>query len=182
MKNFLKILILFVAAGVIIVVAYNINAERKEKIAVELYSETAKKYSFQYSIDTNLVLAVIKAESNFKEKAVSPKGAMGLMQIMPNTGKFIAGKIGEEFVESSLADFETNIKYGTYYLSYLYKKFSDLDCILASYNAGEGNVSYWLTKYSDDGVHLNEIPFEETAKYVEKVKLYYSRFKQVYNY
>ena len=104
------------------------------------------------------------------------------MQILPATGKFIADSIGEEFNEKSLYSYETNIKYGTYYISYLSKKFADLSCVAAAYNAGEGNVSYWLTKYSDDGIRLNHIPYEETEKYVNKVIYNYNRYKSKYNY
>ena len=86
-----------------------------------------------------------------------------------------------------LYDPETNIKYGTYYLSRLYNRFGDWDTALAAYNGGEGNVSEWLKdkKYSDDGIKLktDKIPdeFSETKNYVKKVNKALKKYKELYN-
>ena len=159
-----------------------VTKDRIEKNAILRYSDTVTMYSFKYNVDANLILAVIKAESNYNENALSNKGAIGLMQIMPSTGEYISLKLNENFNENMLFSTETNIKYGTYYLSYLINKFNSIDLVIAAYNAGEGNVLYWLSKYSVDGEKLDKIPFKETENYLSKVKKYYSDYKKFYNY
>ena len=136
---------------------------RKYKIIVE-------KYSAFYGVDENLVYAVIKTESSFDVKAVSEKGAVGLMQIIPPTAEYISEKWfgGEEY---DLFDPETNVKYGVKYLSCLIEKFNGVREGLAAYNAGEGNVGIWLDnrKYSEDGTKLDVIPFAETENYIKNI-------------
>jgi len=182
MKKIFKILLIIFLIGILIFTLYICNTCQRESRALEKYGDTVTKFSFLYNVDANIVLAVIKAESNFNESAVSDKGAKGLMQILPSTGEYIAGILNEDYSGINLFDYETNIRYGTFYLSYLLKKFENLECASAAYNAGEGNVYLWLTKYSDDGKNLNYIPFKETQNYVEKVKTNYENFKRNYNY
>jgi len=105
---------------------------------------------------------VIWTESKFDERAVSQKGAMGLMQIMPATGEWLAGKIGEDFNEERLFCPEFNIRLGVFYLRYLLDKFECEERALAAYNAGEGNVRKW-----EDG----EIRFRETRDFVRRVRI-----------
>jgi soluble lytic murein transglycosylase len=181
-KRFLRFAVILTIISIIIVTLYFFSGERREKIMLEKYGNAVTKYGYQFNVDGNLIFAVMKAESNFDETAVSDKGAVGLMQILPSTGEFISRKLNEEFDRNLLFDYETNIKYGAWYLSYLKGKFDDFICVLAAYNAGEGNVAYWLTKYSDDGIHLNSIPYKETENYVNKVKSYYNNYKKNYNY
>ena len=92
------------------------------------------------------------------------------MQMMPNTFYDIQHRLSEEYDEEMLFDPETSIKYGTYYLRYLYNIFGDWELVFAAYNAGMGNVSNWLKndEYSKDG-KLLVIPFAETDNYVKKV-------------
>ena len=126
------------------------------------YLNLVKKYSFDVGIEPTLVLAVIKTESGFNEKALSKKGAKGLMQLMDETAKFIADKVG--FLgEVDLFDGNTNIYLGVNYLKYLTEKFSSLEHALWAYNAGEGKVTKWLR----DGVIVP--PYKETENYARKV-------------
>lgn len=148
------------------------------------YKEIINKYSEEYNLDSYLVLAVIKTESNFNNKAISKKSAKGLMQIMDTTGEWAAKEIGiNYFMPDMLYDEELNIKIGTWYLNNLEQEFSDLDLILAAYNGGSGNVNKWLgdDAYSSDGETLDYIPFPETKKYVDRVKLNYNIYKYLYN-
>lgn len=97
--------------------------------------------SLLYDVDPAVVLAVIKAESGFRIKARSEKGAMGLMQIMPDTGNWIAEKMGENInrrhIHQALADPVRNIRYGIFYLSYLRKMFgNNFVQVMVAYNAG----------------------------------------------
>lgn len=136
------------------------------------YSKTVKQYSNEYGLSENLVYAIIKCESGYKENAKSKAGALGLMQITPETFKWAAAKLRDsEPTESSLYSPVTNIKYGCYIYSLLLNEFGQHYTALAAYNAGRGKVLSWLSNkmYSEDGILLNNIPYSETDKYVKKV-------------
>jgi len=138
------------------------------------YPEIIKKYAVQYDVDPALVAAVILQESRFNPDAVSPKGATGLMQIMPATGAGIARNLGVS--QYSLKDPETSIWFGTYYLkSKLDYYDGNVDAVLAAYNAGSGNADRWIRL----GI-LGSIPFSETNNYVRKVKNYRTVYETMY--
>ena len=128
------------------------------------YNDIIKKYSDRFGVDYYLVLAVAKTESGFVENAVSKKGAVGLMQLLPTTAQFIATKIG--FLgEIDLYNSETNVCLGVAYLKYLEGRFNgDERLSIIAYNCGEGVVKQWL----EFGI-INDIPYSETRKYVKKV-------------
>jgi soluble lytic murein transglycosylase len=142
-------------------------------------------YSQRYDVDPHLVAAVIRTESNFKEDAISHRGAYGLMQIMPETGVWIAENMKlKDFKMETLNDPEINIAMGCWYLNNLNKEFDgDIDLVLAAYNGGRGNVQKWLkdSEYSKDGETIDNIPFEETDKYVKKVKTNYNIYLKLYD-
>jgi soluble lytic murein transglycosylase len=148
------------------------------------YEENIIKYSQRYNINPCLVAAIIRAESNFNEKAVSHRGAYGLMQIMPDTAMWIAQRMElKEFKVENLYDTEINIAMGCWYIDNLNCEFNgNIDLVLAAYNGGPGNVEKWLknSEYSEDGKTLNNIPFEETDKYVKKVKTNYNIYLKLY--
>lgn len=135
-----------------------------------------------YQVESALIASVANVESNFKETAISNKGAVGVMQLIPSTAEWLAGKIGIEYKEEKLLDGEYNLKLGTYYLSYLIDYFDDDKLGVCAYNAGQGNVSLWLKnqEYSKDGKTLNKIPFEETKNYLNKVYKNYNYYKNRY--
>lgn len=139
------------------------------------YLDAIYKYSKEYNVNPALVCAVIETESEFDPNVVSNKGAVGLMQIMPESGKWIADTIGvEDFDESMLYNPETNIQLGTWYLSYLISTFEDSDQAICAYNAGPTNVKKWIEdeQYYKDGT-LHTIPFNETKNYLKKVTIFY---------
>lgn len=147
------------------------------------YEEIIRECSDEYGVDPYLVAAIICTESGFRSDAKSNKGAVGLMQIMPDTGEWLAGKIGlKGYNASMLEDPETNIALGSWYIKYLSDRFGgDMDLIAAAYNAGQNKVSEWLgdERYSRDGA-LIEIPYEETDNYVKKVNTAYEIYKMLY--
>lgn len=154
----------------------------------EKYSKYIEKYAYEYDVPKELIYAVIKTESGFDSSAVSNKGAVGLMQMMPETFEWLTKDILRDNHDvGMLYDPETNIKYGTYYLSRLHRRFGSWDTAIAAYNGGEGNVAEWLTdgKYSDDGINLkiNKIPreFRETKNYVKKVNSSYKKYQELYS-
>ena len=147
------------------------------------YEEFIEEYSSEYGIDPYSVAAIIWTESKYNPKAISSAGAMGLMQIMPETGEWIAEKLDiADFNADMLLEPELNIRMGCWYLKNLEKLFSEQNTIYAAYNAGPTRVTDWLgnTDYSIDGINLLNIPFEETEQYVERISKAYEVYKLFY--
>ena len=114
------------------------------------------------ALDPDLIGAVIYAESRYDPAAVSPRGALGLMQIMPETGAWIAQQLGlPEPAARDLLDVELNIRLGAWYLRYLLDRFGDPETALAAYNAGPSNVEAWQTEETG--------PYPETSAYTRRV-------------
>ncbi|OFK79767.1 hypothetical protein HMPREF2800_05205 [Anaerosphaera sp. HMSC064C01] len=135
------------------------------------YDDIIDKYSSEYNVDKSLVKAVIFKESRFKETAVSSKGAIGLMQLMPSTALWLMNKLKIEDYKIESAD--NNIRLGTYYLSYLMNLMdSDEEHALLAYNAGPENAKRWVNSegYSKEDMD-NYVDFNETRKYVREIKL-----------
>ena len=161
------------------------------------YSEYVQKYSKEYNVPESLIYAIIKTESNFEADAVSHAGAVGLMQFMPATFKDITSNFLYENLDVGMRyDPETSIKYGAYYLSWIYRTYvQNWETALAAYNAGIGNVfgrrdvdtGEWIDgwidtpEYSDDGVTLKNIPFKETRNYVKKVTKAQAKYQELYS-
>lgn len=182
----IAVIISIITAAVILGISINLFWSALDKaIHPYEYSEHVKKYSQEYNISESVIYAIIKVESNFDPLAKSSVGACGLMQIMPKTFEWLTSDdhLGENLDTEMLFDPETNIKYGTYYLSYLYKKFDyNMNTALAAYNGGEGNVAKWLKdpEYSDGNGNLTSIPFSETSNYVYKVNKEIAAYKEIY--
>lgn len=136
------------------------------------YKKEINLYSENYGVDNVLVASIICVESSFIKEAKSGKGAIGLMQIMPSTAKWICEQKGEQFDQQKLFSPDYNINIGTYYLKYLINKFGDVDNAIIAYNAGEGTVSNWLKndQLSQDGKKLDKVPYSETSTYLTRVK------------
>ncbi len=146
------------------------------------FESTVEKYSEKYNVDKTLILAVIKTESSFDPFAVSDVGAMGLMQIMPDTHEWLSGKLGQDEDVSVLFEEDAGIEYGTYLLRILIDEFHNIETAIAAYHAGIGRVSEWLKneEYSSDGVTLDTIPFKDTAHYVYKIKRAVQIYENLY--
>ncbi len=130
-----------------------------------LYEETIRAATAENGVEPALAAAVIRTESRFDEEVRSSRGAYGLMQILPETARFISerGGIGGDY-----RDPETNIRMGTWYLGYLQDRYKgDERLALAAYNSGEGQVDGWILEGGFDVAR--DIPFEETHEYVEDV-------------
>lgn len=136
-----------------------------------LYHEYVEAASEEFGVPESVIYAVIYCESNFEADAVSSAGAKGLMQMMPATFQELQGYLKETHSQDALLEPEISIRYGTYYLSRMYKRFENWETAFAAYNAGPTIVSKWLkdTKYSSDGKTLSYIPYSETSHYVKKV-------------
>ena len=151
------------------------------------YKEEIVRCSAEYGLEPWHLAAVIRCESSFNPKAESNAGARGLMQIMPETGRWLAGKFGEgeSYTDDALFDVDTNLKYGCWYLRWLKERFSgDLRTVTAAYHAGQGQVQGWVNSalYSDDGLTVERIPFDSTATYVERVEIAYEHYRDMYSW
>jgi soluble lytic murein transglycosylase len=136
------------------------------------YTEQVGAAAVEFDVDPVLIMSVINVESRFNPRALSHKGASGLMQLMPMTAVWIADEIGLSFNPEMLFDPQTNIRMGTFYLKHLLDRFGDADTAAAAFNAGETTVSKWLRSpdYSADKKTLQNIPYPETRSYVQKVR------------
>ena len=148
------------------------------------HRELILEHSGEYNADPYLVLAVIRTESRFYSRARSRVGARGLMQIMPETGQWVADQMKmANYRDDLLFIPRYNISMGIWYLAYLDKTFAgDLPKMLASYNAGEKKVKRWLAEGTWTGREkdIHQIPYPETREYVEKVLFDYQVYKRIY--
>lgn len=182
-------LLTFIVLSILVVVIY-VNSTKKlgQVLHPTEYDEYVYEYSEAYNIDPSLVFAVIKTESNFDPNAESRVGALGLMQIMPETFEWLQTyKNGEATMGSDyLYEPKVNIEYGCIFLEFLLDKYSNEETAVAAYNAGFGAVDSWLVdeNYSTDGQTLYDIPYPETKSYVTKVMLaknYYENSGEINN-
>lgn len=157
------IVIVAITFGVTYYSTYHLNIQ---------YRDLILKYSEENNLDPKLVTAVISIESSFNKKAESHAGAIGLMQLMPDTAKWISEKIDVDFSKSKLTDPEYNIQLGTYYLGYLIDYYNSDHLALAAYNGGMGNIDKWLEsgEITPDRDAIEDIPYKEPREYVSKVE------------
>ena len=128
------------------------------------YEHIVQGHARNYSLDPALLAAVIYQESKFKADAESTSGAIGLMQLLPDTAKGIAIHTGgSAFRVDDLYDPEINVRYGAWYLRHLLRKYEDERTALAAYNAGQDNVDRWRRA----GLGIQ---FAETRAYVNRVE------------
>jgi soluble lytic murein transglycosylase len=160
---FLSALVLVVAGAAAWVVDAEPDWYLRTRYPLE-YEHVIRAYAAERDLDPTLVAAVVYSESRFDPNVRSSAGAIGLMQILPETGEFIARSTGgTKFVEADLRDPDLNVRYGTWLLRYLLDRYDgDLESALAAYHAGAGNVDQWRATGTG-------IAFPETRDYVEAV-------------
>ena len=181
-KPIVLAIILAVALLVALVTDFSASVVEKQLHPIK-YEEYVEKYSAEYNIPEYIIYSVINVESGFDPDASSGE-ANGLMQITPSTFEWLTSSahLGENLSRVKVYDPEVNIRYGCYYLRYLFEKFHNWDTVFAAYNAGEGRVAKWLAdpSYSDSNGNLTNIPIKETAKYVKKVNKEIDYYKNTY--
>lgn len=176
-----QILLLFIL--VVIFTMLNSSCVWKKMYPIK-YTDEVRESSRHFQVDPFLTLAIIQIESNFQPQTVSKKGAIGLMQLMPETANWAVYMGG--FPPVSKKDLnrpEVNIGIGCWYLSYLDKAFNgNRVAVVAAYNAGPGNVRKWLDNGVWDGrlETISHIPFGETRHFVQRVMYYYGRYVELY--
>ncbi len=142
------------------------------------YPTYIRTHANNYDLPPDLVAAVIYQESRFNERARSDAGAVGLMQLTPDTARGIAQRTGgRAFHTRDLVDPEISIRYGSWYLDHLRDKYRSrgsggdpYDLALAAYNAGQGRVDGWIEREPDGHLAVSDIPFQETREYVRRVQ------------
>ena len=187
LRRFIIFLLIFAAAaGGLYFTIQNLDTAQDvlEKSLYPIkYSKFVEKAAAEYNLDAALIYGVIHTESHFDEDAESHAGAVGLMQVMPSSFEWLQKLRGTELAQSELEKPAVNIDYGCYLLRYFLDTYGTEQAAVAAYNAGFV-VSDWLSdsSISPDGKTLVNIPYDETANYVEKVanakkmyiKLYFS--------
>jgi len=137
------------------------------------YRQIIQQYAQENALSPYLLAAVVRVESRFQVRAYSSRGAIGLMQIMPDTGRWVARQMGWEDLDPDLLyDPATNLRLGSWYLDWLRQDFDgNLLAALAAYNGGRRHVKEWLASGLWDGswAGISQIPFPETRNFVRRV-------------
>jgi len=183
--NFKKLLLVLIIIGWGMLFIYSFNSKNpyeQETFQIE-YKDSINKYCKEFDVDKYLVYAMIKQESNFNNQAISSAKARGLMQLTEDTFNWLKPQLGESSTTyDDLFDADTNIRYGVFFISILQKNFSEQNTVVAAYNAGMNITTEWLqdSNYSSDGATLNNIPYKETANYVDIVDYNYKKYLEIY--
>ena len=170
-KAAVLLVLILLAAAIAFAVYHNANRSLQKTLYPLKYEKYVATYCRKYNLEESFVFAVIKCESSFQSDAVSSAGAMGLMQIMPDTFTWLKTKTGEDLPQKMLFDPETSIRYGCLLYSMFIEQFGSEAEAVAAYHAGPNSVKKWLEdeNYSKDGKTLYDIPFSSTKAYVQNV-------------
>lgn len=177
-------IVVIIAVLAMIVVEY-MQPEYLERINYPLeYKEEIIAACDKNDLDPYLVCAIIYVESKFDPSSKSSAGAVGLMQVMPETGLWAAAKKGDNYLVEDLDNPSVSIDIGTWYYKYLVSKYKNEKLALAAYNSGFKNVDRWLgeNKNKDKTVDevIAEIPFKETRQFVERVEDAREKYREIY--
>ncbi|HEY0827331.1 MAG TPA: lytic transglycosylase domain-containing protein [Bacilli bacterium] len=176
----------------LVLLFYNTNWAGKWIYPIK-YRDQIELSAVNYNLDPYLISSIIRVESNYKPELVSRKGAVGLMQIMPDTAEWIIDQGGYANLNlESLQTPEVNIDIGAWYLQSLTvqherylsdeSKLDQLAILAAAYNAGPGNLKKWLNSGEWNGKYksIGQIPFGETRHYIQRVIYYYKKYVKYY--
>jgi soluble lytic murein transglycosylase len=180
------------AAGIVAMrqVFPEIEARRIEDLPMEAwraafplpYASSVHSLAVHHRLDPMLIAGLIRQESAFDSDALSRAGAVGLMQIMPSTGRRLARQLGVRYSRSRLTDPGYNLRLGSRYLANLIESFGTPEAALAAYNAGEDRVAQWTAgqNYLETAEFVESIPFTETRNYVKVVMRNADVYRDVY--
>ncbi|MCD1258954.1 lytic transglycosylase domain-containing protein [Paenibacillus athensensis] len=148
------------------------------------YKQEIRQNATKYQIDPFLIAAIIRVETNYQYHLESKKGAIGIMQLMPDTAQWIVetANLGT-YTHDDLHRVEVNIGLGAWYLNWLFNHYDgNMLYAIAAYNAGQGNVNKWKQSDTWDGTieQVAQIPFGETRHYVQRVLYYYEKYRELY--
>jgi len=158
--------------------------ERQESYPIA-YTDELMAAAEEFDLDPCMVAAQVFCESSYNPEAVSAVGAIGLMQIMPETGEWLATKIDIPggYSTERLTEPAVNLRLGCWYMSFLCKRYDgQWKEALTAYIAGQGMVDKWLSdpELSKDGKHLDLIPGQDAKEYAEKVMNTHEKYVEAY--
>lgn len=179
-----KRVLLLLLIGLIGVLFLNSNWLARMMYPIQ-FEEDISASASNYGVDPHLIAAIIRTETNYSTGQVSKKGALGLMQIMPDTADWIIKQADFSNVTRDMLQNrpDVSIEVGAWYLQSLHKQFNQNSiAVIAAYNAGPGNVRKWLDSGRWDGRldTADQIPYGETRHYVQRVIYYYNKYKDLY--
>jgi soluble lytic murein transglycosylase len=183
----LPILLVLLVLGVIAVWIFCMEKDRIEQMEYpRKYSQYVEYYAGKYGIDPLLLYTFIRTESNFNAYADSDAGARGLMQITEVTFDWIKSNIAptEDLSFDDLYDPETNIRFGSYFISYCLKQYdNDIGTAAAAYHSGLGTVNGLLkdSDYTENGRTLMDFPYKNMRQYVAKIESGYQNYCGIYS-
>jgi soluble lytic murein transglycosylase len=181
-------LVVVVVLGVVFAVVW-ITASRavvpglSAKLYPIHYKEAIAQVAERYHVDPYMVAAIVKTESGYDPEALSRAGAVGLMQLMPDTADWVTGLDSWKGNGTPvLTDPEDNLELGTCYLAFLLQRFGgDTRPALAAYNAGQGTVVAWVQAAGgSESFDLSDIRFPETRNFVQRVEHYRALYARLY--
>ena len=190
-KRLKRIIIAALLAALLAVLGFLYITAYQERMLYEQYplryEEQLTSYARMFQLEPWHVAAVVRCESSFNPQATSNAGARGLMQIMPETGKWIAHKLDEDatYTDESLYAPDVSLRYGCWYLNWLMKRYSgDRTVATAAYHAGHGTVDKWLQdpEVSKDGLTLSVIPYDSTSTYIRRVLNACEKYQELYDF
>jgi soluble lytic murein transglycosylase len=146
------------------------------------YEQALRREAAKNNFDPMFAAGLIRQESTFQSDAVSPKDAIGLMQVLPKTGKLLARQIKVRYSKNKLFDPDYNIELGTVYIANLVQQFGSFEAAAAAYNAGEDRIAAWKAErnYEEIPELVESIPFSETRDYVEIVLRNAQVYRMIY--
>lgn len=146
------------------------------------YKQEIHKSAANFEVDPLLIAAIIRVESNFKHESVSNKGALGIMQLMPDTAAWINSTgFQNQLTNQDIGKVDVNIDLGTWYVKWLQDYYKgDIVKVISAYNAGQGNVDRWVEHGNWYGQthEIESIPFGETRHFVQRVLYYYQKYQK----
>jgi soluble lytic murein transglycosylase len=159
-----------VAAVIVALLAFG-GRQAARRVFPLRYEGVIMQQARLYGLQPALVAAIVYEESKFDPFANSQAGAMGLMQLMPETAAWAAGEIGVPELADQLEQPHANVILGTWYFRFLLDRYSDEELALAAYNGGQWNLDKWLAELGGDREQLvDRIPFDETRNFVFRVR------------
>ncbi len=171
-------MVLVVLAGLLAALPFVLRVPEtvRQTIYPLRYEETIREVSEENGLEPAFVAGVVYTESRFRPDVESHRGAYGLMQLLPQTAKFIGRRSG---IRGDYRDPEVNLRLGAWYLGYLEGRYQgDERLMLAAYNSGEGTVDGWL---SEEGFDIaKDIPYKETREYVDDVLEARRTYRELY--
>lgn len=183
MKNKLRLVIFFIFIFTLSLIMFIGGYRSLLKVIYPIkYENIVNEVSKEYNVKSELIYAIIKTESGFDEKAKSSAGALGLMQITPETFEWLKKNKKGDGAPEEILNPNVNIRYGVFFLSILIEKYRSEFLVLCAYNAGMSAVDRWIKegKISESSEKIDLIPYRETRKYVKRVKNSKETYKMLY--